>query len=380
MNKRLLVYDRSRSTTDWTCGRMRYWQYEHDGKGIVSSYVARAPYTGQALHDGLAAIATIQKDYIAMGDINIDVIAQTVHKQMFDALMIAAAGEDEFESVQFAKEQATLTEGILRGFYRGVWPQLIAKYPTIIAIEPELRYDHDGLTFMSKPDLILADLEDNWFCIEYKSTSSKQENWVKQWDTAIQVQSQIKAIEETLKHKVTAVIIQGLYKGFISYGKQNSPFCYAYRRAAARPGAPDDISYEYRNGYRRTPTWEMAGGVKAWINGMPDDVLANQFPRTPPIFVKDEMVERFFSQRKWREKEIELAMQMIGDDENINQNILDLTFPQRFDSCHSYFGKNCQYMQICHGGLKDPLEMGFEYRTNHHKLEQDIWDEQDKTS
>lgn len=369
---KLILYDRSRSTTDWSCQRMRYLQYEKDGRGIVSQFVARAPYTGQALHDGLAAIAISYRNKLQDGfqTVGIDDIADAAHKQMFDALMNASGGEDEFESTNFANEQSTLVEGILRGFYKYVWPTLIAEYPTIVAIEEEMTFEHDDLVFMARPDLVVEDREGNLIYIEYKSTSSKQEGWTNSWNTAIQLHSTIRAIEATLGRKVTGVIIQGLYKGFISYGKQSSPFCYGYGRGGNPPFTKAEVRYDYAAGFKRTPTWEMSGGVAKWIEDMPDNVLADQFPRTPVIFVKDELVDNFFKQRAVREGEIKLAMELINkSDEEGKEAILNMAFPQNFEQCHQYFGKSCQFLQICHGQVDDPLNMGFEYRTPHHQLE-----------
>jgi hypothetical protein len=358
----LIVYDRSRVTTDWICPRKRYWQYEYDGKGVVNGNTSLAPYIGNIIHDGLAAIAH--------GVADIDEIATIQSKLMYDSLMSQMAGENETEAVEFAREQAALVEGIIRGFYKQVWPQQTKQYPKIIAIEPELRYDHDDLVFMSRPDLVVEDAEGDVWYIEYKTTSSKRENWVNSWDTAIQLHSTIRAIESTLGLKVTGVLVQGLYKGFESYGKQSSPFCYAYRRAANPPFIKAETTYEYRAGFKRFPTWELPGGVKAWVEGMPDSVLADQFPQVPPIFIKDELVDKFFQQRAYREREISLASRALQN--GVDQGILDMCFPQHFDQCADSYGKPCAYRRICHGGVTDPLAEGFEYRIPHHQMELEL--------
>lgn len=362
----LRLYDRSRVTTDWTCPRKRYWQYEYDGKGIVSGNTHLELWMGTTVHDGLAAIAAQHQS----GEVNIDEIATGARKQMYDSLMgdSEAFLQDEYN---FACEQGALVEGLLRGFYRAVWPRLMAQYPDIRLVESEMQFDHDGLRFMSKPDLVLGDPEGNLWYLEYKTTSSKKEGWVNSWATAVQLHSTIRAIEATVNEKVTGVIVQGLYKGYESYGKQSSPFCYSYQRKGSPPFSQDEVQYEYKAGFKRYPTWELPGGVKAWVEGMPDHILGDQFPQTPPIFVNDDLVDRFFEQRNWREQEIKLAMQMIGvlDDPAASVNVLDTAFPQRFDQCHPYFGKPCAYLKLCHGHCEDPLKEGFEYRIPHHEAE-----------
>lgn len=272
--------------------------------------------------------------------------------------------------MDFASEQSALIEGLLRGFYRHVWPQLLRDYPNILYIEEEMTYAHDGLLFMSRPDLVVSTGEGDLVYIEYKSTSSKKEGWVNSWATAVQLHSTVRAIKATKGLDVAQVVVQGLYKGFESYGKQSSPFCYAYHRNGNPPFSQSDTLYEYKPGYKRTPVWEMPGGVKAWVAGMPDQVLADQFPQVPPIFVNHDLLTAFFQQRAYREHEIVLANQMLkGADDEAVTNLLNVAYPQRFDQCHPYFGRACSYLRLCHGHVEEPLRSGFERRVPHHQEE-----------
>ena len=366
MSEPLRLYDRSRTTTDWTCKRKRYLNYEYEGRGIVPQSTGLELFMGSALHDALAAIAIQHQS----GSIDIDLIASTARKAMFDSLS-ASTGDNEYEVLTFANEQSALVEGLLRGFHKHVWPRLIAQYPTIVAVEQEMTYVHDNLTFMARPDLVVGDAEGNNYYIEYKSTSSKREEWINSWGTAVQLHSTIRAIESTLGISMTGVIIQGLYKGYQSYNKQNSPFCYAYKRNGNPPFTKDEIAYEYKAGFKRYPTWELPGGVKAWVNGMSTEALADQFPQTPPIFLKQDLIDRFFAQRAIRENEINMAHQMMAacTHEKDKQIILDGSFEQNFEACSPAWGRGCAYRQICFGNVTDPLSSGFSYRTSHHDLE-----------
>jgi hypothetical protein len=365
----IVLYDRSRVTTDWRCPRSRYWGYEYQGKGITSGNIHLELYMGTAIHDALGAIATFQKNVEA---VNIDLIATTAKTQMVQALLAQMDGEDEYEATTFANEQAALVEGLVRGYYRHVWPRLLQQYPTIISIEQEMTYEHDNLTFMARPDLIMADTEGNLFYIEYKSTSSKREDWINSWNTAIQLHSSVRAAEATLGEPITAVVVQGLYKGYPAYGKQSSPFCYAYFKTGNPPFTEASYSYEYKAGYKRTPTWELDGGVKQWVEDMPDAVLADQFPQTPPIFINDDLLNAFFRQRAEREPEIAVVSKGLLDPDLksvFRDQLLDMAFPQKFDQCVPGWGKPCQFRMLCHGVIDDPLKAGFEYRIPHHALE-----------
>lgn len=621
------LYDRSRTVTDWVCPRKRYWNYEFAGKGIVPNTTALELFLGTTVHDGLAAIAH---------GVAIDDIAAAAWKETYNGIMEWDSQSSSEDATQFALEQAALVEGLLRGFRRHVWPQLMAEYPTIMAIEKEMQFNHNGLTFMSKPDLVLEG-PDGPVYVEYKTTSSKKDSWINSWNTAVQLHSTMRAIRETLNVEPVGVVVQGLYKGYEclspetpiltadlrwvavgnlqigeriagfeaeptktrggrnkkrqwaealvthtgrqvlpsyklvledgtdfvcsenhlwltcrdnagtgsatwtatkdlssgcylikvadmwkqeedygagylaaafdgegnisqhetktgywlshlaftqkanemlktvktflreygfsygenerrgaekiggiyihgqaqllsflgsirpkrllpkfsfdklggmtvlgkplairsleflgdrevvtlgtstetlvakgiathnSYGKQSSPFCYAYRRAGNPPFTKDEISYEYRAGFKRFPIWELPGGVAEWVARMPDEVLRDQFPRTPLIFINEALVDAFFAQRTTREMEIAMAMEMIKDAQTENdaeavQQLLDTAFPQRFDQCIPTFGRPCIYRNLCFNRVADPLAQGYTFREPHHAPEMETID------
>lgn len=356
-------YDRSRVLADWKCPRSRYWGYEYGGTGLSSGNTSIELYTGIVTHDGLAAIAH---------GVPIDDIAKAAFTQMKEALLAQSNGTED--DLFYAEEQATLVEGMLRGFYKHVWPRLMAAYPTILYVEEEMFYPHDGLMFMSKGDLILQDKEGENCYLEYKTTSTKKEEWIASWDTAVQVHSTIKAVKATTGLDINRVIVQGLYKGYRSYNKQNSPFCYSYRREGKPPFVPDSFIYEYKAGYFRFPTWKMDGGVAVWIEGMPEAMLADQFPQTPPIFINHDLVEAFFRQRTFREHKIQQAIEILHEaDEDITRATLDVAFPQKFDMCVPPYGHPCMFRKLCHSGITDPLAAGYIPRVPHHQYELDQW-------
>jgi hypothetical protein len=373
--KILRLWDRSRTTTDWQCQRRRWWNYEYDGRGIVSDrpYTYLEFFMGTVIHDAMAAIAWMTKGDQS-GHLTIDEIAQTAHDEVLQALLPETAGE--IDERNFAQEQAALIEGIVRGFYRYMWPRLLAQYPKILLIEGELLFPHNGLGFMSKPDLVLATEDGSTVVyVEYKSTSSKKEDWINSWNTAVQLHSTIKAIEVDKGIKVDQVIVQGLYKGYVSYNKQNSPFCYAYKKNGKPPFSQDVVLYEYKAGFQRYPVWEMDGGVKKWVEEMPEQVLAENFPQTPPILIDESMVDSFFEQRTMREQQIKTAVDIdrLVDDPVQHQAMLNIFFPQNFSECVPAWGKGCPYRQLCFGDSSDPLGHGYTYRTPHHEAEAQQW-------
>lgn len=367
MNKIIRLVDRTRTVTDWKCPRARYWGYEYLGRGVTKSSTSLELFIGTTVHDALAAIAT--------GGIDIDEIARAAFKQVYEEIIVSAGGVIQTDVEDFAKEQGTLAEGMIRGFHKHVWPRLMTQYPKIVAVEREMEYQlAEGFVFMSRPDLIVEDSSGELVYLEYKTTSSKKESWVNSWETAVQLHSSILAAEQTLGKRPAYVQIIGLYKGYESYGKQSSPFCYCYKKNGNPPFTVDQIQYEYKAGFKRYPTWELVGGVKAWVDSMPENVLADQFPLTAPIMVNDELVDRFFQQRLIREKQISAGLEDIAKYEQalaprVVEYELDTVFPQHFDQCVPSFGYSCQFKKLCHGGVQNPLTEGFELREPHHSRE-----------
>jgi hypothetical protein len=382
--------DRSRIVKDWTCPRARYLGYELYGQGIAPDVTSLELGLGIAVHDALAEIARQQQaedgDPVDNPNVDIDAIATAAQQQVYDSLTATEPGEVPSDDARtFASEQACMVEGMLRGFHRHVWPQMMSRYTRIVAVEQEMTLPlAEGITFMSKPDLVVEDADGEWWYVEYKTTSSKKSQWIDSWNTAVQVHSGIRAVEHTLGHPVTGVVVQGLYKGYESYGRQNSPFCYAYVRSGRPPFTQDEVRYDYASGFRRQPVWERPGGVKQWVEEMPAEILADQFPATPPIFVKEELVDAFLQQTAAREDLIASAMRAITDvnasellgdvaqQERI-QLILDDDFPQHFEACQPAWGRGCSFKRLCHGRVDDPLRQGFTVREPHHTPEADAW-------
>ena len=360
----LIFYSQTSTGADWRCPRAGYYGYLYGGTGIRPIGKGLELFLGTALHDGMAAIA---------GGVGIDAIAAAAVKQVKEGILIEPA--DYYaafpEELVFANEQSALVEGLLRGFAKHVWPRMQAEYKEVVCVERPMIYRHgpEGqFVFMAKADIIVRDKEGQLWYIEYKSTSSNKEQWIDSWRTAVQLHSSVKAVEETLGEAVTGVIVQGLYKGYVNAGKQTSPFCYSYFKQGSPPFTEDRFSYSYTPGYKKYPSWEMKGGVKRWVDEMPETILAEQFPQTPPIFLNMDLIDAFFRQQEMRQGEIFAASDALREaDPEATQEILDLTFPQRFDQCFPSWGKGCPFAKLCHGRNVDPLAEGFEPRDNEHR-------------
>jgi hypothetical protein len=301
--------------------------------------------------------------------ISIDELASTAFNQMYEALVQAPSKGTDEDRDTYAKEQATLVEGLIRGYHKHVWPKLLVKYPTIVGVEQEATYVMaDGIEFIARPDLLMADAQGGIHYIEFKSTSSKKPEWVNSWDTAVQLHSSVKAVEATTGILPEDVTIVGFYKGYVSYGRQNSPFAYGYKRSGNPPFTQDQIQYDYKAGFKKFEVWSMEGGCKAWIDSMPESVLADQFPMTAPIYINEDLINGFFDQRTRREQDIQYAVESM-DTVEPKDVLLAKYFPQRFDACAPAWGYGCEFKKLCFGFVQDPTSEGFTLRIPHMEAE-----------
>ena len=355
----LHYYSRSAVTTDWKCRQKRLLNYHWGGRGLTPDTAQYELFLGTIVHDALAGIAH---------GIDIDSLAEAARDQMIQTLEEQPQPDRE----EYALEQATLVEGLIRGFYRATWPKLQALFPTIVHIEKEFLLEHGpegALGFLAKPDLLVRDEQGALHYVEYKTTSSNKEEWVNSWQTAIQLHSSVEAVEKEMGEPVESVRIIGLYKGYVSYNRQNSPLCYLYYKQGNPPFTKDQWSYDYKSGFNKYPVWRREGGVKQLVEEMPLEVLAGQFPLVPPIFPDKAMVGEFFRQTTIREVEIYNALEEIKADRG-TEELIDRVFPKMFEQCVPSWGRPCPYVPLCHGQVDQPLSGGFSLRESHHDIEE----------
>jgi len=377
LSKLLPLVDRSRIVADLRCERRAYLNYEIAGRGVVAGTEAYELFFGSCVHD---AAATIAQFHHRGDEVPIDDIAEAGRATVYDAL-VSQTGNEEY-----ANEQGSLIEGLVRGFYKRVWPSLLATYPNIVVIEQEVVYEVGAMRFMCKPDLVLADEAGNLVYVEHKSASNTSEKWVECWETDPQIHSYMRAIQETTGLEISATIVQGWRKGSPYRGQQSSVFCYAYHRIGQPPFFADETSYTYKAGMKKYPVWKLEGGVKKWVDEMPDDVLDEQFTAVPPVYFDANIADTFFRQASIRRQEINLAKQMMEMMPESIPEIMDTAFQCDFTQCKPSYGSACPYTSLCHPKsiftIEEVLAKGFQLRTPHHSPEQEYFDsiEAEKTN
>lgn len=367
MTQHPLLFHRSAAVCDWQCPRKRFYNYEFLGRGIVPPESAYELYLGTLIHDGIAALTN---------NVPIDAIVEAGIKQLRGKLLEGREMEDDAQF--FANEQCALAEGLLRGFYKARWPQICEEYPEVVVCEQELIYNYeiDGrkLRFLSKPDLVRRDREGQLWLFEWKTTSSNKEEWIHQWETAVQVHAQIRTVEEALGEPVAGCIVQGFYKGYEDrrWNRWESHFCYGYHKPGNPPFEREQWQFEYKYGFKKAPLWNREGGVKRWVEEMPMAMLSSSYPCTPPIFLKSHLVEEFFQQQGMRELDIREHRDVNPFDPN-DLPVMRRYFPQHWEACNAW-NRECGYKRLCHGAPVDPLTIGYQLRHSHHALEQEQFD------
>jgi hypothetical protein len=373
-----ILFDRTRAEHDWACQRYRYYGFEFGGRGIAPTTGGFDAQLGTLLH---RATETFAKTFGEQRDILGEVAPQIGS----DARQLA---HDFDFNAQRVQEWGALAEGIIRGFYRHVWTRFMRDYE-IVAIEPEceLPIDSPGnkIIFMSRPDLILRDRRTGAYVYaDWKSTSWNNEKWINSWSKKIQLHSGMRAATKTLGVHVEYAIIVGLYKGFEKYDRRNSVFTYGFVHEG-QPGILDDqFSYEYM----RAKGWQRfgltQGTIANWVENMPEATLAAQFPETPLIPIRDDLVDKFVQQRGIREADIRNARETMKEIAELDDGVSDedklrlidiemnSCFSQNFDRCEPAWGYPCNMRDLCWQSAirADPLGSGmFQWRDPHHAAE-----------
>lgn len=485
MSSPLWLIDRSRVVDGrGFCQRARALGYHlgANGYGIALKATKLPLMTGIATHDGFAPILEWCRDHDAeilaalqapvpvdqqtgVEDLQLvpdEVIraavkhAQATYWKVVEQRGFAYLAEDEaVQSV--TREQNYLIEGLIWAWCLEVLPEVLRR-GRILEVEHDDSYvidctcglgdgigtkdDHEardcqGTALMCRPDFLLDtrvthELEYH----EFKTTSMDSITFRDKWEVMVQMFAATLDAERRHGRHVASIYVHGLVKGKREgeynpdTGKrdgayrQNSPFCYGYRKPANPPMEAEQwtAQYEYFDEYeqktkrlgkawRKTGVWEMDAALvpagvsrgEFWAKWMPSEARRKQLVVLGPFSRQTQMVEHFVEECKgeearWREGLWELygcAEQLLRDAIEQGdrpdavgywstvwpnpeyQALLDRTFPRSYE-CRRYGGRNrCQFEDPClkREGWADPVGSGrYIERRPHHKdeLEQAI--------
>ena len=104
---------------------------------------------------------------------------------------------------------------------------------------------------------------------------------------------------------------------------------------------------------------------------MPQEMVSEQFPQTPRIFLDENLTDSFFRQRAIREADVLDAVGKLQEYTGSGDQtfLLDKHFPQNFDQCRPAWGQECEFKRLCHNlqAGEDPLNHGYLQKDRSHE-------------
>lgn len=338
----------TRCEADETCRRKRYLSREWGGTGLQPILAGWSLVFGNIMHVALEGFAK-------SGQFDFQAVRKSVQTEA------KKAGFDLIAQ----RDWAALAEGLLRGFEKCVWPNLMAEYE-VIGTEKWIEYEAEsGYLFRARQDLLLRNRFDKHIAyVDYKTTSSDRPQWIASWNKSVQLHSSMYAMRKALDINVERAIVIGLLKGYNDKKNhiQKSVFNYGYcnREYSMSP----EYSYEYKRskGWEMFSTAEEFDNLGTWVANMPTEILTAQFPQTGPIFARDDIAEKWFRQQLIREKEVDEGLKLLETSCSVDEitAVLDKYFRQNFSHCDPAYGYSCEFKNLCWipGIEADPLGSG----------------------
>lgn len=259
-------------------------------------------------------------------------------------------------SETLTKDYATLAEGLLRGFIKTIWPQWLKEFNVVETEKLRSWEVEEGHIFRFKQDILLQAKSTGVLVYpDYKTTSSDSPQWIASWTKSPQLHSSAYALKQGYGLDINHMFAQGFYKGYKD--KKTGHLSSIFSRGWVNREFPMSPSYSYTykayKGWEPFYTFDEFDSLENWVNNMPTEILAAQFPRTAPIYPRVEIAETYFRQQMYREKEVELSLTNLStisewrDQQSAIRDILDKYFPQDFHKCTPPYGFDCEFKDLC---------------------------------
>ena len=386
----MIVTSRSAVATYQSCPRKRYWQYEAENSTPTRGWERRKlniPYsTGIYVHQGLEHLLGGNDATTAAAKARAAYLAEVEARSL-----VVEEGSDVTEVVS---EQAAHVEALVLAWARVRKPKWDEEYE-LVEVEIEDRVPlSDDVTLAVRADAIVRRKYDHrMFVVNFKTVATADERWMRQWETDMQLMTELLAAERRHGHEFGGVIIEGLIKGrrmpekdnvgTITGYRDSTPLLYGYKLDANPPLNAGEYGWEYtrRKGWYRFPVWKenfsSGQGLNYWINWLPEEVVEAQFCVVPPIMRDAERIESKVRQIVEMERTIHRNLSYLGKERTLrlgdgtnlhNVMTLDECFPQNEQECH--WPSKCPCYDLCFTAnvAQDPGGSGlYQPRIDHHK-------------
>lgn len=351
---------KSKVELDARCRRERFLATIYGGHGIESQVEPLELAFGNAIHYPLEKHLTQPKEGAAYA-------RDIMLKYMKDNLI---QGDVAFE-------YPILAESLVYGFTTRVVPDILRDYE-VVSTEMKAVYidPKTGVKWRARPDLVLRRKKDGsiWY-FEWKTSAVDPESFTRMWSRKAQLHLGALALEQTHGLSVEGVIVQGFYKGTKYKGSLRSRMVGGYRRLAPPGVGKSTYRVTHAAGFEWFSASEYPGGVTAWVDQLPTEIIAETFPVTPPIVPNAKFVREFLDSQGWREQEIaeaidnlDIITQQLEDDtitseqaEEMVEATIAKVFPKNVDACEDPVRHTkCQFYEVCWNPIigRDPIGSG----------------------
>jgi len=404
------MHHSSRTATEcyFDCHYKRYLRYHYLGYGITPILRNVPLTTGSATHTGVEIILkAIKKGLFTDGGDNSRVVEFAVNKaKLAYSQIVGDAGfsiNQGFDDGGYLyNEQMALTEGLVRAYAIVEAPYICREY-NVLSIEKDIPLSLSPLLELDYParaDAILQTKSDNRIYVySLKTTKMWNERTQNSYRIDLQGVTELAAVRQLLKGTKFESQLGGVAYCFLVKGnfaekeggsyETDSPLIRGWRYAT-----PTGIDYAHSfwypnsrnisgkgrlsNQYSPFKIWsDYEGGVKGWIGAIANGEIQPDVPnpliecvRSPlPSYRDDSDLDRTLAEILGVERRIIIGLEELGKSTTRERRTEVITnyFPRNRRSC--YWPTQCEFIPICHQGVKKPLESGYQLRVPHHENE-----------
>lgn len=392
-------FSRTHSQTYKTCPKLYWLNYHEAGTGIVPVRMAMGLSRGILAHEMLRDILTgcVIEDKMPSPESVRNIINTKIDEFKQRAL---ERGFEDTEPVSLQMEidrQACLVEGAVRAWVKTRLPFILQNFRVVqVEKEFEVQLDED-ITIMCRLDGVLQRRTDGEYsALEFKTTSTTDEDYFESWRYATQTMWHLLAIERQFGKVGNSVLMEFLQMGMKRHDDVSgidqyySPFVRGYRKFGSPPLEPA-VEYGWTTDLGRKKAWTILNVWEAdfpekpdWMSNaeywtehvLPPETLSNQLV-TREVFRNPDELEEMVRNTLAQQRRIYAGVQLmntIGESDNIDEYRAQF-FPGNMDEgCYqNKWRKQCPYLPICYRRIEDALGSGkYQKREPHHEAEFEV--------